>query len=408
MERAVGWFVLIATGLLVFGFGYYIYNTAERKGWFKTKAPYFTFADRATGLKVGDPVNLMGFDVGRITRIDAQPPWDYQHAVYLEFEIKSPYYGYLWTEGSQAKVTTADLLGKRILEVTKGTGGYPSYIFYPLRVVRITEAQRLAGSPNWQFAQEILEPNSTNLVARPLKPLTNLTAVLAAGYSNIIVLDTNVQRKMMTGIWNDKEGWYDPYTNGVSKYWLLSDESPAVTERLEKLVGEVEKALPNILTLTNQLANVLSNSTELTSNLNFVAMAVRPAASNLAAATAQLDRPGGLGEWLLPTNVNRQLESTLGKADATLGNVNTNLSMLVQNLGRTLDNLANMTSNLNQQVQSNTNIVAGISQTVTHYDELVQGLKHHWLLRSAFKGKNTNAPPVPPVQPLRSPKARSR
>src|SRR5437660_9987655 len=59
MERAVGWFVLLATGLLVFGFGYYAYHTAERKGWFKTKAPFFTFADRATGLKVGDPVNLM-------------------------------------------------------------------------------------------------------------------------------------------------------------------------------------------------------------------------------------------------------------------------------------------------------------------------------------------------------------
>ena len=115
-----------------------------------------------------------------------------------------------------------------------------------------------------------------------------------------------------------------------------------------------------------------------------------------------------LGEWLLPTNVNRQLESTLGKADATLGNVNTNLSMLVQNLGRTLDNLANMTSNLNQQVQSNTNILAGISETVTHYDQFIQGLEHHWLLRSAFKGKSTNAPTIRPVQPLRSPKARSR
>jgi len=406
MERAVGWFVLLATALLVFGFVYYIYNTAERKGWFKTKAPYFTFADRATGLKVGDPVNLMGFDVGQITRIDAQPPWDYQHAVYLEFEIKAPYYGYLWTEGSQAKVTTADLLGKRVLEVTKGTGGYPSYIFHPLRLVTIAEARHLVGSPNWQFAQEVYESNSTNLIARPLKPLTNLTAVVAAGYSNLLILDTNVQHKTIAGIWNDKEGWYESYTNGVSKYWLLSDESPAVTERLEKLVGDVEKALPNFLSLTNQLRNVLSNSTQLTSNLNFVAEAARPVVSNLATATAHLDHPGALGEWLLPTNINRQLESTLGQADVTLANVNTNLSLLVENLGRTLDNLASITASLNEQVQSNTNILAGISQTVTHYDEFIQGLKHHWLLRSAFKTKNTNAPPARSSQPLRSPKTK--
>src|SRR5947199_5906198 len=112
MERAVGWFVLLATAFLVFGFAYYIYNTAQRKGWFKIKAPYFTFTDRATGLKEGDPVKLMGFDVGQITKIEAQPPYD-PYEVYIGFEIKEPYFGYLWTEGSKAKVTTVDLLGKR-------------------------------------------------------------------------------------------------------------------------------------------------------------------------------------------------------------------------------------------------------------------------------------------------------
>src|SRR5258705_6231849 len=122
MERAVGWFVILATALLAFGFAYYVYNTAQRKGWFKTKAPYFTYTDRATGLKEGDPVKLMGFDVGQITRIDAEKPDDYEHNVYIEFEIKDPYYGYRWTVGSHAKVTTADLLGKRVLEVTKGVG----------------------------------------------------------------------------------------------------------------------------------------------------------------------------------------------------------------------------------------------------------------------------------------------
>jgi len=59
-------------------------------------------------------------------------------------------------------------------------------------------------------------------------------------------------------------------------------------------------------------------------------------------------------------------------------------------------------------VQANTNLVGGLSQTVIHYDEFVQGLKHHWLLRSAFKKKNTNAPPAAPDQPLRSPKEQSQ
>src|SRR5206468_11949538 len=49
MERAVGWFVLLATLLLVFGFGYYIYHTAQRKGWFVIKAPFHTFLHSSAG-----------------------------------------------------------------------------------------------------------------------------------------------------------------------------------------------------------------------------------------------------------------------------------------------------------------------------------------------------------------------
>jgi ABC-type transporter Mla subunit MlaD len=208
----------------------------------------------------------------------------------------------------------------------------------------------------------------------------------------------------MTGIWNDEEGRYDAYVANKSKYQLVVDESAAVTERLEKLVGEVEQALPNILRLTNQLAMVLSNSASLTSNLNVVALDTRPVVSNLAAATAHLDQPGALGEWLLPTNLNRQLEGTLGSAGAAMASANTNLTVLAENLGRSLDNLANLTSNLNGQVEANTNILSEISRAIVNADSFVQGLKRHWLLRSAFRTKDTNAAPAVPSAPLRAPK----
>jgi hypothetical protein len=63
-----------------------------------------------------------------------------------------------------------------------------------------------------------------------------------------------------------------------------------------------------------------------------------------------------------------------------------------------LENLANITSNLNAQVQANTNMLGNISKAVADTDDLVQGLKRHWLFRSAFKKENaeqhtkTNAP----------------
>jgi ABC-type transporter Mla subunit MlaD len=401
MERAVGWFVLLAALLLAFGFAYYVYNTAERKGWFKVKAPYFTFTDSASGLKVGDPVMLMGLNVGQITRMEPMAPED-QYNMYVEFEIKEPYYGYLWTEGSSARVATADFLGKRVLEVTKGTSGYQTYIFHPLRQVSLAEAQSLPDLTNWAFAQELVF-QETNFLGKPFWRLTNLPALETAGLTNFRIMDTNQTRKIMTGVWNDKNHLYDFYDKS-KPYWLVSDEAPAISERLEKLVRAVETALPNILRLTNQLASVLSNGATLTSNLNLVALNARPAVSNLALVTSQLDHPGAIGEWLLPTNLQKQLAGTLGSADATLTSANTNLTALVENLGRSLDNLASMTSNLNSQVEANTNILTEISGTIVHADEFVQGLKRHWLLRSAFRTKSTNAPPVEPSRPIRTPK----
>ena len=104
---------------------------------------------------------------------------------------------------------------------------------------------------------------------------------------------------------------------------------------------------------------------------------LRPSVANLHRITDQIQGPGALGEWLIPTNINKRLDTTLGSADDA-----------VQSLTDTLESLAGLTSNLNAQVQANTNLLGGISKAVTDADDLVQGLKRHWLLRSAFK-KNT-------------------
>lgn len=409
MERAVGWFVLLATALLLFGFAYYVYNTAKRKGWFLTKAPYFTFTDRATGLKVGDPVMLMGFEVGQITLIDAQPPEDFYFNVYVEFEIKEPYYDYMWTVGSRAKIATADFLGKRMIEVTKGTGGHPTYKFNPMREMSLGEAENLADADAWQLAEDVyLETEAgPELVVSALIPLvsTNLARLRALGKSRILAFDIREKHKKMTAVWDDKKGSYVKFIPKSDRsanlkanlYWLPSDESPAVTERLEKLVDQVEQALPNFFALTNHIVAVLSNTVNLTSNLDALATDARPAATNLAYISSQLREPGSLGEWMLGTNAQQQLNATLDSAHTAISRADTNLAALVENLARSLDNLAGITSNLNAQVQANTNILGSISKAVVDADELVQGLKRHWLLRSAFRNRDTNAAPKAPT-----------
>lgn len=379
MERAVGWFVIIATALLVFGFGYYVYKVAERKGWFLKKINYQTCVSSGAGLKIGDPVKMMGFDIGEITAVIPNDPYAYYN-ITIRFRVKVNQYnyqGYIWSD-SKVKVNADNLLGNRFMEVTKGIGGVPT-------VLQSTN-QELLG---------ILKDDK--LIKKRLQELEG------SGKSHDEAL--NVLKQEVSA--NPQTFYTKNYSD--TYYFLDPLESPAISERLDKLVSQAEAALPNILNLTNQLMAVLSNSTTLTAHLSEVAAQARPAVSNLALATAQLDRPGALGEWLLPTNINQKLDSVLGGADTTLNTANTNLAALARTLYESLENLSNITSNLNGQVSANTNMLSGISKAVVDTDNLVQGLKHHWLLRSAFKKENsTNEPPASPVRPLQTPKDRGR
>jgi hypothetical protein len=81
-------------------------------------------------------------------------------------------------------------------------------------------------------------------------------------------------------------------------------------------------------------------------------------------------------------------------------NTDARVAELTTSLAAALVQLAGITSNLHQQVNVNTNILSSISSLIVDTDHLVQGLKRHWLLRSAFKEK---APaPQKPAEPGKS------
>lgn len=359
LERVVGLFVTVATLLLLGGLGYYVYKTGQRKGWFLTKAPYFTYLRSGAGLKLGDPVRLMGFDAGEITRITAEDP-DKQWNVYVEFVIHAPYYGYIWTD-SRVDVKSAGLLGNRYLEVTKGG---------------------------------------------------------TSGSTNKLYSSYKEKNGKLTEIYLHQEGVYTNFVKGApgALYQLYANEPPELSSQMDAVVQTAKDALPNFLALTNPLVRILTNTANATARLDDLITGARPLLTNLTLISEHLRDPkGSLGEWFFPTNLSQQLTQTLTSANTALTsahvavtNTDARLGLLVSNLNESLENLASLTSNLNAQVQANTNMLTGISTLVTNTDNLVQGLKRHWLLRSAFKTKATNAPAgAPPKRsPALSPKGR--
>ena len=414
MEQAVGWFVFLATALLLFGFGYYLYHTAERKGWFKIKAPFHIYVESSAGLNVGDPVYMMGFAVGQITKIVPLPPFD-PHNVKVEFNVADPDFRRIWLGGSYVRVNSADFLGKRLLEITRGTNGPAIVVTQPGIWKTIPELEQLVATQTnrWQLYQDVLDGDSNTVFgAYTMLTQSNLERIaeLKPPTNSVFVYDNKPNYNRIVASWDNRARRYVNFTPGRDTAWLRAVETPPISDQLQAMVLQVQTAVPNILALTNKIAMVLDNAANATSNLNVTLAEARPMITNFAAISSQLREPGGPLVWALGTNGNEQLQGSLTNANALLGHADTNLAALLghtdTNLTAPLINLATITSNLNAQVQANSNILSSISQIVVDADNFVQGLKRHWLLRSAFKNEsaaaNTNAPPPD----LRSPRQR--
>jgi ABC-type transporter Mla subunit MlaD len=398
MEKAVGWFVFIAAALLVFGFGYYIYHTAERKGWFKIKAPFHVYVKSSAGMKVLDPVVMMGFPVGQITRIHAMPPRDTNN-VRIDFEVQDDYFRYLWSGGSYAKVNSG-LFGQSQLEVTRGTNGYALVVTQPVSIHTLDEAKSLmlAAPDHWQLSQDIQDVNS-NLLFRAYERLewvfdpTNADVLAKAllPSNTVRIYDNKVNRDRVVASWDSRYHYYKIFTPGHDSAWMPTVEPPAIADELSDIVGQVKTALPGILALTNKISAVLDNAVNVTSNLNITLTLANsalantgPLLTNLNDITGELRAPGSPLLWALGPNGNYQVQGALTNLNSLLVNTDTNLGAL-------LINLSDITGSLSAQVRGNTNLVGGIYQTIVDVDDMVQGLKRHWLLRSAFK---TNQPPA--------------
>jgi ABC-type transporter Mla subunit MlaD len=394
VERTVGWFVALATVILLVGFAFYVYAAARSRGWFVTKINYATGLNDATGFKEGDPVKLMGRNVGEVTLVELNAP-DATRGVTIFFNIHEPYYGYIWYD-SHVRVVS-DFLGNRYLEVEKGRTGAASAFTNQAGELLVLN-RYLAWEKYKSLTNEFMtNPTYTNLSADAiLVQVTNQLMHLLKTQTNVYytnALQARYNRPVNLSLPNEARNYY----------WIPPIDTPALGDRLNAVADTLEAALPNILNLTNQLAAVLSNANNAVSRLDSALAKTDPILTNLTIVTGNLRDPNGsLGNWLIPTNLAAQLHETLQSATATLNtahstldDTDTNLTLLATDLDHTLQHLADLTSNLNWQVQMNTNLITEISTTIVHTDGLVQGLKRHWLLRSAFKTKPVKAPKKP-------------
>lgn len=355
VERLVGLFVFLSVALLVTGLAFYVRHQLKERGYGLKKIPYYTYVSDSTGLKVGTPVKMMGFTIGEITLVDRGPDdwWMVQSNlnVVVKFIVREPYFNYIWLD-SHVKLGSGDFLGTRSLEVTRGRG-------YELTVGNWRGKEAWVASDDWATDRFL-------------------------GYNSIPLVYHRLSEK----------------TNG---FFLVTDENPPLPDKLGQIAQTVDAALPGVLAMTNKLDTVLSNLVSLTSQFERtmpqVKSAVGEAEKLLADIRPLTQKPGGVGELLLPTNLNSQLTVVLEdvhKNSDRLGPLVTNISDAVSDMRNTMITVQNTVSNLQAQLTANTNLAPAVTQVAEKTAQLAETtdtlLRRHWLFRSAFKTNKADKP----------------
>lgn len=356
VERLVGLFVVFAVLLMAGVFAYYLRDTGKRRGWFVNKVPYYCYTTDATGLKAGDPVRLLGRDVGRILQIEASPPdpWfiEQNYNVFVKFEVWHPYFGYIWSD-SRVRIVSSDFFGSRYVEVTRGEDGLAT----------------VWHKPNFEDTE--------------------------------ILSDKDAEGKPWTGP-DAQEAILVPLRDSKNGVWLFTDETPSVAQQAEQIVRTIATTLPS---LTDHVATVLAQTVEATSNAALAIAQLQPALQHVQGIAGRIEtEDGAIGRMLLTTNLQNQVDATLTSMDAMLDQTTSILRTseqqmldLTRRIAMTLDNVALVTSNLSRQVDANSLVLGEVSSLVTGADDMIRGLQRHWLLRSAFR-PSTN-PPVESALP---------
>ena len=362
VEWLVMLFLLGAIVVAAALFAWFIRTTGEARGWWVVEVPYYTFVPQATGIHVGTPVQLMGFKVGQVTRIEPinleqRRSWDYYASnnfnVFVGFTVRGAYPGYINTD---SRVTLGgfpvDIAGGIVLEISVGS---------PDAVVTTTNLSGGRTSVLWdQFAYKVPSPERTNrfLIYRPL-------------------------------------------SKGNPGYYLSLDQSETLTAQAQRIMAKVDRvsgvidvALPG---LTNELQTVLGN-------LRLITTELQPA----------LERPGGIGNLLIPTNLNQRLDTVLAdihqqseRLGPVFDRVNKTLDSAQessQRVGPLLDDIRGAVARIQETVMvlqakvTDTNLLANVSRLADKAAQLSDTtdtlLRRHWLFRSAFRTNSSSAGPV--------------
>ncbi len=110
-EVKIGLLLLVAIGLFIFGFNY-----LKGRNIFNPQAKYYAVYDHIDGLVEANPVQVNGFSIGQVNKIDFEE--GNTGRIILEFTINKE--EFMIPQNSVAKIISSDLLGSKAVQIVIG------------------------------------------------------------------------------------------------------------------------------------------------------------------------------------------------------------------------------------------------------------------------------------------------
>ena len=238
-EIGVGLVVIVAIGLLYFGFNY-----LKGADVFANKRVFYAVYPRIDGLTVDNPVQINGFRIGRVTSADISMEMGGKIGIGFEItedKINVPI-------NSQAMISSVDLLGSKAI------------------VMELGDATEMAQPGDTLVAT--IEEDIKTVVDRRIQPLEQKTKQLISSIDSAVtivqaILNKDARESLSESFYSIKRALRSLENTAFQFNEMVSSER----DKVEKIFTNVESISENIRRNNSKINNVIDNLSDVTDSL---------------------------------------------------------------------------------------------------------------------------------------------
>ncbi len=293
-EVKIGLLVAVTIALFILGF-----NFLRGRGVFSSDKEYFSYYDNVQGLQESAVVQLNGYAIGKVSKIELQPNRRIKVTLMLKKDVNVP-------RGSVAQLASADLIsGTKLISLNMTND--PTFI---------PEGSEIAGKASGGILDNLGDQVSP-LVGVLQHTVVSLDTLLNT-VNNIINDDT---RKHLNSSFASLEIVLQQLSGLTTQLNAQSGNLTAVIKNANSITG-------NLANSNERISNTLGNLESFSTSLNkapiqqTVEELQRTAASLQGIVSKINDNDGTLGMLLSDKKLYNNLSSTLNTLDTLLGDIN--------------------------------------------------------------------------------------